>query len=87
MHVIHDIEAFYEEITETVYHWFGTGINGENGKEAINLVVLKHASPVITGILTPVKEEKSKKVKKEDLGVIPEVLSNSAEKETLGDEI
>lgn len=82
MHVINDIEAFYEEIKETVYHWFGTGINGENGKEAINLVILNHASPIITGTLTPVKEEKTKKAKKEELEIIPQILPNSTEIET-----
>lgn len=55
MHIINDIEAFFEEIKETVYHWFGNGVNGENGKEAINLVILNHASPVITGTLTPIE--------------------------------
>lgn len=56
MHIIQDIEKFYKDIESAVYHWFGTGINGENGKTAINDVIITHTAPVITGTLAPTEE-------------------------------
>ena len=55
MHIIQDLEAFIKEMEDTVYAWFGTGINGEQGKDALKAVIDTHVSPVITGTLTRVE--------------------------------
>jgi hypothetical protein len=55
MHIIQDIEGFFKDLETTVYAWFGTGKNGEEGKEAIKSALALHITPIMTGTLIPVE--------------------------------
>lgn len=69
MHIIEDIEGFLKEIEQTVYHWFGTGITGEQGKDAIKAVICAHAIPVGAGPAIP--DEQPDAIISSDIPVAP----------------
>ncbi len=54
MHIIQDIESFFKDLENTVYHWFGNGKNGEEGKNAIVTALALHITPILSGNLEPV---------------------------------
>ncbi len=42
MHTIQDLKSLTKKVEETVYHFFGTGFVGEQGKDAILAVIADH---------------------------------------------
>ncbi len=55
MHIIQDLESLIKNIEETVYHWFGTGKTGEEGKDAIKDIIISSTSPIISGAIMPIE--------------------------------
>lgn len=56
MHIIQDIEAFFKDLDDTVYAWFGVVRSGEEFKKELELALTKHITPILSGAIEPVIE-------------------------------